>query len=427
MRSIIVAAIVLFFSVPCWAQSPKPEVQSAWGKLESEMHVCIVAAASLANTSEYALQAAGVLPSDPRLAEVMQSCEKATHILKKNFSCTVTRPSGAVESTYCDQVWEARDGGITQPISSAEAYRRAFNGQAGTLVALDQEVDAGRIAELKRWVPCGGYEHLRDPVPLNITRSAIPSDDLWDRQTRIAITLNYYAPYPEAALEAGEEGKVVLKASILPSGAVAAVSVAGSSGHKVLDESTIAFACSISPIRTPPPGVPPSNRITGDPSEISELFVATYSVPFVTLSKRPVSDQQKLQAKELDQRGAELWTRAIGLMVKGEEAAGFSEEARKLFENAFTLDPSNAEIAWHLRLSKALPYIRSPEVVDSYWCATAAGYAEGGQWGGDYPFDCRAGNTGYSSMPRGPERAKAMAQALLSSAKNVLFGDARSI
>lgn len=125
----------------------------AWRVLNPAVRDCVALAAERSNQPLEGIIANGVLPTDSRLAGVMNFCQKIVEGPKANYSCILRLPTGESVKTLCNQAFGYKEAGGFRKITKEEALRDAFRAGSPQMMVYEEETPAGlehRQREIKQ-------------------------------------------------------------------------------------------------------------------------------------------------------------------------------------------------------------------------------------------------------------------------------------
>lgn len=136
---LVASALISVSSTSAVGQSDKvQEAQRGWAQTSEPIRACINTMFATKNLSVDQLIAAGIGPTDKRMAQLIISCNQILSAqLKSNIPCTVTNSMGQQVQSTCNQVFAKDENGTVSEISRDQFIRAVGNGEKVQIATLE--------------------------------------------------------------------------------------------------------------------------------------------------------------------------------------------------------------------------------------------------------------------------------------------------
>lgn len=143
----------------------KSRAERGWAQASEPLRSCVSLAFSAKNVSIEQLVAAGIAPSDKRLAPIMTFCNQLMSTeLKTNFPCNVPNSRGLQVSSLCDQKFAKDEGGLVSEITRDEFIQRVGNGEKIQIAVIETAAaKQARLYEEQKAVEAERQRYLNSP------------------------------------------------------------------------------------------------------------------------------------------------------------------------------------------------------------------------------------------------------------------------
>lgn len=143
----------------------KSKAQKGWAQTGEPVRACINTMFSEKNLSVEQLAAAGVGPTDPRIAQLVTSCNQIMSAqLQTNISCNVTNSKGHQVQSLCNQVFAKEENGKISEVSREDFLRAAARGEKVQVALLETSVaNSARLNEERRLAEVERQAFLASP------------------------------------------------------------------------------------------------------------------------------------------------------------------------------------------------------------------------------------------------------------------------
>lgn len=111
-------------------EAAKSNARKKWDQTTPDIKQCVNTMFAAKNISVDQIIAAGIAPNDPRISQLVASCQVImTTQPKTNFPCNVTNSKGQQVATTCNESFAKEVNGSLTPISRDEFLRAAGSGE----------------------------------------------------------------------------------------------------------------------------------------------------------------------------------------------------------------------------------------------------------------------------------------------------------
>ncbi|MFM7028530.1 MAG: hypothetical protein ACKOXK_07640 [Chakrabartia sp.] len=143
----------------------KSNAKKGWAQTSEPIQACVNTALSSKNVTVDQLIAAGIGPTDKRVAPLITSCDQILSAqLKTNIACTVTNAKGQQVQSTCNQVFAKEENGSVSEITRDEFIQRAGSGEKIQIAILETTVaNNARLAEEERQAEVERQRYLASP------------------------------------------------------------------------------------------------------------------------------------------------------------------------------------------------------------------------------------------------------------------------
>lgn len=143
----------------------KSKAQKGWTQVSEQVRACVNTTLSSKNITVEQLIAAGIAPSDQRVAPLVTSCNQIMSAqLQTNIPCNVINSKGQQVSSTCNQVFAREVNGQVAAISRDDFLRAAGNGEKVQIALLETSMShSARLQAEQRQADLERQKFLASP------------------------------------------------------------------------------------------------------------------------------------------------------------------------------------------------------------------------------------------------------------------------